>query len=754
MSISELSDYLDRSLRGVPEGELQLGSKTYAWRQWEGESLASKLIAVDTETELCSVGQVPKLAVMQAYDGQVCYLVHPTDVGAFFDMHAQAGFVAHNAAFDWHVLHRHLKRCQRRQARLWLAVVDEHRLSDTMLLDQLVRLAYGSPHPVPRNLGAVAARWAGISDLDKTDPWRLRYGETIGVPWRGIDRAAWHYAAKDAIATRLAFVELRSAARKLSQRHAVDAAALDEYGPLTVRLQVRAAIALHATELRGICVDQSRRQDAERALRELLARQVQQLEAIPEFRDVFRYDKKGQLLLTGSGKPRIAQKRLRAILQRVACEHAISAPATSSGEISLARDFWRDHVEIAPFLLLWLQLEESAKLLQFFGRLGESRIHPRYNVVVRTGRTSCHSPNIQQMPRAGTFREMFVPRPGFVFLILDYTALELRTLATVCLRQFGASVLADTLREGRDPHCFTAAMLSGMTYDRFHRLKQSSPGKYKRLRQAAKAVNFGVPGGLGAVALAQYARLSYGVDMSVKQAARFRQRFLKNVYPEIGEYMADDTVEVLAANLGCRRRDVIAALPSPALRGAARRIVQGLPRRTGEAYESVFEASVWQKLQALSQRPDLSETLRQRRPTADLERELFFGAVVTPTGRVRGKTSFTQRRNTPFQGLAADGAKIALWDLFRAGYRVVSHIHDEFVIELPGQSDWDQEAAAVERICVGAMERVTAGVPIACEYSVASCWSKDATLVRDATGKIQLWTPDVSRSLDAPEQDV
>ena len=57
--------------------------------------------------------------------------------------------------------------------------------------------------------------------------------------------------------------------------------------------------------------------------------------------------------------------------------------------------------------------------------------------------------------------------------------------------------------------------------------------------------------------------------------------------------------------------------------------------------------------------------------------------MTTLTGRVRGRVGFTQARNTPFQGLAADGAKLALWALIRAGYRVVAFIHDEIIVELP-----------------------------------------------------------------------
>jgi hypothetical protein len=44
----------------------------------------------------------------------------------------------------------------------------------------------------------------------------------------------------------------------------------------------------------------------------------------------------------------------------------------------------------------------------------------------------------------------------------------------------------------------------------------------------------------------------------------------------------------------------------------------------------------------------------------ELEAKLFGTDVATLTGRLRGGVSFTQSCNTPFSGLAADGAKLGL----------------------------------------------------------------------------------------------
>jgi hypothetical protein len=66
----------------------------------------------------------------------------------------------------------------------------------------------------------------------------------------------------------------------------------------------------------------------------------------------------------------------------------------------------------------------------------------------------------------------------------------------------------------------------------------------------------------------------------------------------------------------------------------------------------------------LNENRKLSNLIKNREAGDQLSRDLFFSPVATMTGRLRGKVGFAQSRNTPFQGLAADGAKLALWGLY------------------------------------------------------------------------------------------
>ena len=183
-------------------GSVQLQNREYPFEQWSGQRCSSQLIAIDTETTVVeSRGQVPRLAVVQVFDGENVFLIKPKDVSAWLNLHRDCSFVAHNVQFDWHVVYRHFRRERDRVSmKRWLATVDEDRFTDTMLLDQLCRIAAGSRHHAPRNLADVAKQYCGIA-IDKQDPYRTRFGETIGRPWESFPVGMWYYAAKDPIVT-------------------------------------------------------------------------------------------------------------------------------------------------------------------------------------------------------------------------------------------------------------------------------------------------------------------------------------------------------------------------------------------------------------------------------------------------------------------------------------------------------------------------------------------------------------------------
>jgi len=102
--------------------------------------------------------------------------------------------------------------------------------------------------------------------------------------------------------------------------------------------------------------------------------------------------------------------------------------------------------------------------------------------------------------------------------------------------------------------------------------------------------------------------------------------------------------------------------------------------------------------------------------------------------------AFPKTETHPLQGLAADGAKLAIWNLIKAGYRVVAFIHDEVLIELPTDANHTAEAERIEQIMCQSMETVTGSVPVACEYSLSDRWYKQAEAVFQ-DGQLIPWEP-------------
>lgn len=429
----------------------------------------------------------------------------------------------------------------------------------------------------------------------------------------------------------------------------------------------------------------------------------------------------------------------------------LPVPLNSQGQISLSTKQWGIYSSYHSFIHHWTQIEKACKYLQFV-EFHSPVSHSKYTTLVRNGRASASRPNIQQMPRDGGYREIFCARENHVFVICDYSFIELCTLAVVCERKFGFSMLANVIRKGIDPHCFTAAMFEKVTLDEFMTWKDSENpdlrSKFKNSRQRAKAINFGIPGGEGAVALKEYAKSAYQVELTLEESERFREILIHEVYPELSLYLFEDCMDILAKRLGvpvaaCWKRFAGKRKKSPAIALAIRNILAGkLYKSNGRPYQEKWVQSVWRTIQALNKNPALAPLIERYYMTGNenLSRKLFGSEVATITGRVRGGITFTQGCNTPFSGLASDGAKLSLFNLLHIGYRLVAFIHDEIVVEIPDSSDFDKEAKIINDVMCESMQQVTKNMPIKCEYSVSRRWCKGAVPVYK-DGKLTIWEP-------------
>jgi hypothetical protein len=744
-----------------------IGDRRFTYQKpWDGRPLTAQgFLAFDTETELADDDRtVPRLALASACaGGSACCVVHPDQVGAFILAHPQARWVFHNVAFDFWAVDRHLRdRGERAARQAWWDACDANRMGDTMLLDQLIELARRDADPRPRDLAAVGRLYARM-EVDKDDPHRTRYGELLGRDWAGVEDGFFDYAVRDAVVTYHAYRRMVLEAERLLDRHGrhspdLRGDAAERYGLLTESVQVKAAVTLAEVTRAGMHLDQGLVRAAESALRSERGAATEALRSLCP--DLFKAGK------GAAGAPSRSEQVLQGQLARALEEvgrgtgRTPPIPRTSKG-LSRSLKVWSGHAGSHPFLAAWVAYEGLTKLCQFFAGLYRPVVHPRYRVLLRTGRTACSGPNVQQVPRAGPFRQAFVPRPGHLLLAVDYAAVELRTLAAVCLKRYGRSVLADVLRRGVDPHCYTAALILGVPPDEFmgwkgdatvaevNGVRQPLGAHFKRARQFAKPINFGVPGGLGAASLVAYARNTYGVELTEDQARAFRARLTTEIYPELGDYLAEDAMATLAGNLGAPVAELWDALDPRGTRAAyvaagVRNVVRGAARNArGEPYSPRYTDRVWGALARLCRDPALKTELERRQGGEALGARLFGAAVVTLTGRVRAGVGYSQCRNTPFQALAADGAKLALWRLLREGFTVSGFIHDEVLVELPDEGGY-VSLAVVDRVKAALCEEMAAvlgeDIPVECEAALATCWSKDARPIVEGERMLP-WSP-------------
>lgn len=721
--------------RHGPVGTVLLSDRYYSWSIWDGQQLG-RHFALDTETTLIEGHAIPELAMVAVSDGAQHLIVSPGDIAAFLVRHMPHGHQIgmHNVAFDFWVLDRYLAETKAAEARNWLwSATDADQLHDTMLLAGLINLAEKDEDRLP-SLADAARDYLGIS-LAK-DTYRTRYGEAIGADWGTLDRGFFDYAVSDAIATYELYCQLTAKAHEITTLVGCSR----KYGLLTEHIQTKAAIVLAAISRAGMCVDLARAAELRREVDEQIQDAIQKLTSLAGPEVFHRYKKTGHFKINkDSGLPRLNTTVLVTHLQSIAKQLAISVPSTASGRITTSTNqFWGDHRHHHPLIETFCRYAELTKLRSFFDGLTEPVIHPRYRAFVRTGRTSCFSPNIQQLPRGSKIREIIIARAGNLLLLIDYSAIELRTLAAVCYERYGFSKLGEVIKAGIDPHAYTASMFAGVGLDEFHQLPNA-----KQLRQQAKAINFGFPGGLGAASLVTYARHSYGVDISQEQAEQFRDKLCREVYPELQLYLSEDSAAVLARTLQADVFQVRTTWGKPYHFHMLRKIVSGNPfKADGTPYLEETTERMWQQLQRLNNNPDMASAIAVRDTSHSSPlRRLMYTPVTTPTGRIRGGVSFTAARNTPFQGLAADGAKLAMWELLKAGYTLIGFVHDEFIIELSKLANINAAAADIDRICCESMQQLVGDIPVTCEYALAERWYKSAVAVYDDQGLLQPWRP-------------
>lgn len=283
-------------------------------------------------------------------------------------------------------------------------------------------------------------------------------------------------------------------------------------------------------------------------------------------------------------------------------------------------------------------------------------------------------------------RECFVARPGFVWAASDYASLELAMLAQANLWLVGYSKMAEAINAGKDLNTLFGSQMMGVGYeDMKARLKAGDPVA-KGMRQAAKAGNYGLGGGMGAAKLASTQR-KVGLSLCTSMARA----------EKCGEYKVTE-YKNRAISPTCL--ECIAA-------------AEHLKRE-------------W--LRAWPEMRDYLELASQVESAGGEVEQLV-------SKRVRGGCTYSAAANTLFQGLAADGAKRALWlvtkecftDAFSTlyGSRPVAFVHDEIILETP-EAAGHAALKRLQELMVAGMKEFVPDVAVRTEGCLMRRWYKGA----------------------------
>jgi hypothetical protein len=551
-----------------------------------------KLLAFDTETYLIGAREkAPKPVCCTWYDGQRAFITHPGDVTTHALWSSQDTiFCGVNIPYDLLVMMRWYPYL----IPYMIKALDEGRIIDLPLRDGLIHLATrGSPgYNSTISLAELAQKHLGLDlSANKTgdDIWRLKFGTLDGIPFNSWPVDALNYALDDAKHTYNICMQLGDPFKLYPTEEA----------------QNQGAVALAAIGVWGFKVNQSIRGKLKDAI-------MKQIHVLDEQTKHLGWTGKGsQAKMAEVVGPAWRNKQLKEIaayaatigmqvdiramrervntldmrealsnwasMGRVPADIPIQFPAGAdhfscleglfraltpvpmkTRGISTAEEYLELIKDEMPTTTLldgtvvnygraYIDLKHKIKMHStYIEPYGGETVHPRFVPMVATGRTGCREPNCQNIPRKDktkpeeAFRTMFESRPGRVLGTVDYSQLELCTLAAT-VRVFYPDIpcrLGEAIDNNIDAHSVLAAQVLGVSYEQVIKNKKIDGSTEAQARQASKPSNFGFCGGLGAPTMAVYAKTNYGVDKPVAYWKQVKDVW-KQTWTEMNVYLRD-----------------------------------------------------------------------------------------------------------------------------------------------------------------------------------------------------------------------
>lgn len=232
----------------------------------------------------------------------------------------------------------------------------------------------------------------------------------------------------------------------------------------------------------------------------------------------------GQMGLPGGKKTKTGYSTSADVLEKLAPEHPVVGKVLEYRQLTKLNSTYADG------------------LLQYIS--DDGRIHGKFNqMITATGRISSTEPNLQNIPirmeLGSRIRQVFIPRPGFVFLDSDYSQIELRILAHMS----GDENLIAAYNSDEDIHRITASQVFNTPLEQVTKTQRSN----------AKAVNFGIVYGISSFGLSQ------DLSISRKEAAQYIEKYFET-YPKVHEFLnnlvADAKKDGYSVTMFKRRRPI------------------------------------------------------------------------------------------------------------------------------------------------------------------------------------------------------
>jgi len=673
---------------------------TSTTQTWDGSRLNASFLALEVVPGDTSPRASTAALTASASDGQGVWLIAERQLGAFLRAHQDAHLVCVSAGELHRRLHDHLSGDAVTRQLLW-KFVDDGRLSDVGLLHQLLRLAQaGASHPPRLSLERLASDYTHPALSDKDDA-----GTRAGAVARVF----------------IALGQPAHAAGLVS----LDAGGIGRFGFLSMALQVKGDVALAHADRHGLHFAPRAIETIVRACEAARDSSAAKLLADTDARQWLRTTARGCVKLETDGSASIRRKELRAWLVKMANEvqglHQTEfLPPPGDGTASDTPAEWGSLVRYHRLLCAWHDLVLAPQVARSCLGDGSGRLHPKFEVLPRF---SSREPDLEVLRRLGV-RDAFQPAPGHVFLAVRLKDLKLRALAAVCQRRPGGSTLAELFAREDDPCLYAAGALARLRPGACAGLAQQTPEEHERWLRAADTLLSAAPLGISADRVCEIVCEQPGwAEEGRAKVADCYERLMSEVFRELDRYLRDDTLEVLAGNMSTTSDSLQKSLgvyfraggipPMPQLRKWYREYGR-LTGRTKDNLQALLEHA--------SCNPTLDALLQREASDHELFLALFGRDVVTLSGRVRGRLPFSQARSAEYLDLADDAAKLALYAVVRAGYRVVAYATETILVELPEGADTAAQAEVVKNLARQGVAEGLAGIPARCETALLSRW--------------------------------